>query len=378
MKEALLYKKLPDKSVQCNTCERRCVIAPDQMGFCNTRVNKGGKLYSLIYEVISSLNIDPIEKKPLFHFLPGSQVFSIGTWGCNFKCLHCQNWEISYAKPQAWQYNSRVLTPAEAVNLAVKYNADGIAWTYNEPSIWFEYTLDCAKIAKKKGLYTVYVTNGYITKEALDKIGPYLDVFRTDIKGFSDEFYRKIARVPDFRHILEISKYAKNKYGMHVEYITNVIPGYNDDEKQLASIAKWIKENLGEKTPWHVTRFYPCAELTNVPSTPIDILERAKKIGEKEGLKFVYIGNVPGHPGENTICPKCKKEVINREGYATNIIGVDKKGHCAFCGEDLNIIMSKDQLRDVKKRASGEKIVSSRKTAKKTVKKTTKRIKRNK
>jgi len=366
MKEALLYKKLPKKKVQCNVCQRRCIIANKKTGYCGTRYNENGKLYTLIYEIVSAINVDPIEKKPLFHFCPGTQVLSLGTLGCNFRCVNCQNWEISYAQlnPTQQQLNSHVLTPQESIALAKKYHASGIAWTYNEPTIWLEYTLDSAKLAKKNNLYTVYVTNGFITPEALDMIGPYLDAFRVDIKSMNKKICQKLAHINDFKNILSITKRAKEKWNMHVELITNIIPGYNDNQKDLETIAQWIKKELGADTPWHVTRFYPAAKLINLEPTPIKILEIAREIGIKKGLSFVYLGNVGMHKGENTYCPKCGQLVIERTGYFTKMIGV-KNGQCKYCQRDLNIIEKPKKIPNIIKTKNKNKKAKSNKALRK-------------
>jgi pyruvate formate lyase activating enzyme len=211
-----------------------------------------------------------------------------------------------------------------------------LAWTYNEPAIWLEYTLDSARLAHEKGLYTVYVTNGYATPEALDMMGPYLDAWRVDIKGFTDNVYRDLAKITNWRGILEVTERALHKWKMHIEVVTNVIPGMNDDDKQLSEIAAWIKDKLGELTPWHITRFYPHRELTHLPATPLGTLEKAYEIGMKAGLRFVYVGNVPGNSHENTICYKCGRVAIERTGYSTRLVGV-KGSNCSFCGADLNI-----------------------------------------
>jgi pyruvate formate lyase activating enzyme len=331
LKEAILYNHSPDKSVQCNICQRRCLIKDKKQGYCLTRLNDGGKLYTLIYSKVSCCMVSPIEKKPLFHFYPGSQWLSLGTLGCNFRCPGCQNWDIAHAKSNSKESQTEYITPQESVDLAKKHNCKGISWTYNEPTIWFEYTLDGARLAKENGLFTNYVTNGFITKEALDLIGPFLDAFRVDIKGFSLDFYKKICHVDDFRGILEVTKRAKEKWGMWVEIVTNIIPGYSDDEKQLRGIASWIKKDLGDQTPWHVTQFVPHLELSHIPTTPVSTLEKARKIGLKEGLQYVYLGNVWGHPAENTYCHNCKKLLIERRGFyvSQNYI---KDGKCPFCG----------------------------------------------
>ncbi|MGC8721270.1 MAG: AmmeMemoRadiSam system radical SAM enzyme [Caldisericaceae bacterium] len=339
MDEALMYDKLSDNRVQCNLCNFRCIIPEGKSGFCKVRVNKGGVLYTLLDSFASSVAVDPIEKKPLFHFHPGSLVLSFGTWGCNFRCRGCQNYDISRFVPSLDKFESvsKHITPKEAVEMALAYGASGIAWTYNEPTIWFEYTLETAKLAKEKGLYTVYVTNGSITEEALDVIGPFLDAFRVDIKAFSEDSYRKITPIFDWRKILETTAYAKTKWNMHIEVVTNVIPGINDNPAELRGLAKWIRETLGKKTPWHLTRFYPYLDLSNFPPTPVEELEKLHDIGIEEGLNFVYVGNIMGHPYEDTYCPKCKRRVIKRNGFEI-VENHTHNGKCDFCGESLEIV----------------------------------------
>jgi pyruvate formate lyase activating enzyme len=297
--------------------------------------NQGGILYNMNYAQASSVAADPIEKKPLFHFFPSSLCFSVGGWGCNFHCQDCQNWEISCPEiDEPWR-GSREISPPQAIDLTKRYNCRGISWTYNEPTMWFEYTLDSAKLAKQNNLYTVYVTNGYMTPEAMDTIGPYLDAWRVDVKGFTDPFYQKLAKIPNWRGILEVAKRAKEKWHMHVEVITNIIPTMNDDDQQLEGIANWIRDELGDLTPWHVTRFYPQHNMMHLPPTPISTLEHAYEIGKKAGLKFVYSGNVPGHRTENTFCYNCGKLIVERYGYQTKVIGLDGS-RCRFCGAELN------------------------------------------
>jgi len=328
----MLYEKLPGGRVRCNVCQWRCVINPGKMGICRMRINRDGTLYTMNYGEVSSLAVDPIEKKPLFHFFPGTYALSLGTWGCNFHCQNCQNWEIACVDIPP---TSQQLPPERQIELAKQHNCAGIAWTYNEPTVWFEYTLDSARLAKAAGLYTVYVTNGYITPEALDAIGPYLDAWRVDIKGFSDAFYRRLAKISQWRGILDVAKRAKEKWNMWVEVITNIIPTMNDDDEQLEGIATWVRDNLGELTPWHVTRFYPMYNLTDLPPTPVSTLVKAYEIGKKAGLKFVYLGNVPGHDYENTVCYSCGKLSVRRVGYNTEVVGLDGS-RCKFCGAELN------------------------------------------
>ncbi len=328
IKEAYLYEKQSGETVTCQTCQRRCVIPPGKTGWCRTRRNDGGKLYSLIYGEVSSLSINPIEKKPVFHFFPGSKWLSLGSVGCNFRCPGCQNWEISHwqAGPMATEY----LSAEDSVAEAKSKGCLGLSWTFNEPTLWFEYTLDAAKCAKKLGLYTNYVTNGSMTKKAFEMIGPFLDVYRVDVKGFSDRTYSKIGHIPKFQGILNITEKAK-KDGLHVEVVTNIIPGVNDDESELRGIAAWIKDALGPETPWHVTRFYPYLGFAHLPPTPVAKLEDSRTIGKEAGLWYVYVGNVPGHRWENTYCHKCDALLIER--YVFDI--VDNKindGKCPSCG----------------------------------------------
>ena len=340
MHEAMLYEKLPGSRVRCHICQWHCTIGPGKSGVCRMYRNEGGILYNMNYGQASSIAADPIEKKPLFHFFPASLAFSIGGWGCNFHCQDCQNWEISCPEASEPWRGSREVQPEAAIELAKRYQCRGIAWTYNEPSIWFEYTLDSARLAKENNLYTAYVTNGYLSPEALDTIGPYLDAWRVDIKGFSDSLYRNLARIRHWQGILEVARRAKNKWGMHIEVVTNIIPTMNDDDVQLEGIARWIKDELGELTPWHVTRFHPQHHMMNLPPTPVATLEHACSIGQKAGLKFIYTGNVPGHKSENTFCYNCGKLIVRRFGYQTEVVGLDGSS-CKFCGAELNFRTSR-------------------------------------
>jgi len=285
----------------------------------------------LIYGRMASLAVSPIEKKPMFHYYPGSLWLSLGSYGCNFRCPGCQNWELAHADVEKEAGKGRFISPEELAAIALKKGCKGISWTYNEPTIWLEYTLDGAKLAKQKGLLTNYVTNGYITEEALDLIAPYLDSFRMDLKGFTREAYRTLAHVEDFLPVLAAAKRARKKWGMHVEIITNVIPGINDSEEEFRGIACWIREALGRDTPWHVTRFYPHYQLSHLSPTPIGVLEKGRQIGLDQGLRFVYLGNVPGHDGENTHCPGCKKLLIRRHVFdvlENHLLA----GKCPNCG----------------------------------------------
>ena len=344
-REAILFDRLEGNRVQCHVCQWECRIQDGRYGVCGTRLNERGILYTLIYGEVSSINADPIEKKPLFHFFPTSRVLSLGSWGCNFHCKHCQNWQISYARRSngGWAVQGgrsergQWIAPEEAVALARRHRCAGISWTYNEPGIWLEYTLDTARLAHQAGLYTAYVTNGFVTEAALDTIGPHLDAYRVDIKGFGDDPYRKLSGIQEAKGILRVAERAKHHWGMHVEVVTNIVPTINDDPEQLRSIARWIRDALGPKTPWHVTRFFPHADMSHLPPTPIDTILSARRIGLEEGLCFVYGGNMVADGVENTVCPKCGALAIRRSGFNAEMRGVATGGLCSRCGEDLNI-----------------------------------------
>lgn len=334
MHKSRLFKPLEESLIQCQVCQRRCKIAPGKKGFCKTRKNVNAELYSLIYGKVSSIRVSPIEIKPLFHFYPGSKWLSLGSLGCNFLCPGCQNWEISHADIDKEIPFTEHISPEKAVHLALRDNCKGISWTYNEPTLWLEYTLDTAKIAKKQGLLTNYVTNGYITPEAMDLLGPHLDAYRVDLKGFSTHTYKRIANISDFEEILKIIKMAKYKWGMHVEIITNLTPRFNDNEDELHDMAHWIANHLGPETPWHITRFVPHFKLSHLDYTPVSRLEQAKDIGMEKGLRYVYLGNVPGHPAENTYCPQCGNLLIQRQNY--QILKYNLKGNkCKFCNQTI-------------------------------------------
>lgn len=332
MKEAMLYQPLENNRVQCHVCQRRCLIAEGKLGWCKTRQNRDGKLYTLIYEKVASLAVSPIEKKPMFHFYPGSRWLSLGTLGCNFRCPGCQNYDLSFAEIKKELPRTEEIAPPKLIALAKKYKVKGISWTYNEPTIWFEYTFDGARLAKENGLLTNYVTNGFITEEALDAIGPYLDSSRVDLKGFTKQFYKQVCHIDDFEGILKVIKRAKFKWQMHVEVVTNIIPGYSDDKASLRKMAEWIYRELGKETAWHVTQFIPHLKLIDIEPTPLSTLEEAREIGMKAGLEYVYIGNVPAHPGEKTYCPACQALLIERDGFSIQRYNlIDNR--CSECGK---------------------------------------------
>jgi pyruvate formate lyase activating enzyme len=333
-KEASLYESLPGRRVRCTVCAHRCEIDEGNYGFCRTRKNEQGTLYTLGYGKVFSISNNPIEMKPLYHFFPGTHCLSLGTAGCTFRCPGCQNWELSRASIETNPSGVLKLTPGESVELAQAFGCEGISWTFNEPTVWFEYTLESAKHAKSKGLYTVYVTNGFLSPAALDALHPYLDAFRVDIKGFSSRTYMRIAGVDALSAVLECTRRAKSLYGMHVECVTNLTPEINDDEHEIRDLAGWIVSELGPDIPWHVTRFYPYLHLNSVPMTPIEKLESVREIGIEAGLEFVYIGNVSRHPAAHTFCPTCSSLLIERHGYEVSKVRVSD-GKCPVCGKKI-------------------------------------------
>jgi len=362
MQEALVYKKQKDKSVRCLVCQRSCLISAGSRGFCLTKRNIAGKLYTVNYGLIHGPQIDPIEKKPFYHFLPGTLVPSIGSFGCNFHCKQCLNWQCSWGQPAANllqkekpDKTQKIVSPKELIKEVKKAGYKSIAFTYNEPVVWAEYVLPVAKEAKKQGLFTLFVTNGSWTKETLDKIGPYIDAANIDFKGFSPETYARMGAF--FGQIPEMAKYAMQKYQIFLEITTLLIPGINDDGKELAKMTKWIVTNLSPKIPWHLSQFDPTAspdpEFQKLPFTPVSQLKKATEIGKKAGLQFVYIwpacqrltaqpmaGRAPllyYSPWHDTICPKCGTLCIRRTAWQPEILAVDRNGRCKKCRADLNI-----------------------------------------
>jgi len=331
--EAKYWESIDNGKVRCNLCYRRCIIGKDGTGVCGVRKNVNGKLYTLVYGKLTSANIDPIEKKPLFHFNPGAGVLSISTVGCNFKCRFCCNWVIS----QIRNIVGRSTTPDEVVDWAIRYGANGISYTYNEPTVFYEFMLDTAKIAKKHGLFNTMVTNGYITPEALKELAPYMDAVTVDFKGSGNiDFYRKFMGVPDPTPIYQTLIEMK-RYGIFIEITDLIVPEVGDSMEDLRKLVKWIIENLGDETPFHVLRFHPDYQMIDYPPTPVSTLERAAKIALEEGLKYVYIGNVPGHRLEHTYCPECKALLVRRFGFEILEWNLTENMTCPKCGSKINI-----------------------------------------
>lgn len=331
-KEAMLYEKL-DGMLNCHVCNRRCVISPGKTGFCRMRENDQGIMYSLNYASASSVAVDPIEKKPLFHFYPGSLSFSLGSVGCNFRCPYCQNWSISQA--DLHEIGTRNILPNDAIKLALENNCKSISWTYNEPTMWFEYTYDSAKLAHEHDLKTVYVTNGYMSPESLDIISPYLDAANVDLKGMSEKFYQELCQAR-LEPVLENIR-TMHDQDIHIELTNLVIPGYNDSEEDLKSLVEFVAD-VDVRIPLHFTRFYPHYQMNQVPPTPMETLEKAQKMALDAGLKYVYVGNVPGSDGENTRCPECSELLIRRDGFSIRENNLEKDRKCPECGAEIDIV----------------------------------------
>jgi len=333
MKEAMLYEQLADNKVKCNLCARRCTIADGGTGFCRVRKNEGGKLYSLVYAKAISACVDPIGKKPLSHFHPGALVMSIATIGCNFRCKFCDNWIISQEK----DIKGRDFPPKEVVKATRDNGCQGISYTYTEPTIFFEYAYDTARLAKQVGFFNTFVTNGYMTPEAVRTIAPYLDAATVDFKGGGDpKFYKDFSSVPSVEPIYESLKEMKRN-GIHIEITNLIVPKIGDSMEQIRQLAAWIRDNLGRDTPFHLLRFHPDYELTNILSTPVSTMEEAYKTAKEEGLNYVYLGNVPGHPYENTYCPNCNELLIKRFSFEIVKWNLTKDMRCPSCGQSIPI-----------------------------------------
>ena len=327
--EAMLYEKLDDNKVRCDLCAHRCVIADGHKGICQVRENRDGALYTLVYGRTISQHVDPVEKKPLFHFYPGTLAYSIATPGCNFRCQFCQNWEISQMPREQHLIMGTKASPAEIVADAQRTGCRSIAYTYTEPTIFFEYAYDTARLAHEQGLGNLFITNGYETPEAVKTIRPYLDAANVDLKAFTKDFYRKILGAK-LQPVLDTLKLMK-QVGIWVEVTTLIIPTLNDSEDELRDIARFIRDELDVDTPWHVSAFYPTYKLLDKPRTPPATLRRAREIGLEEGLHYVYEGNVYGSEGENTYCHQCGVRLIHRRGFTVMENRIED-GRCPRCG----------------------------------------------
>jgi pyruvate formate lyase activating enzyme len=309
--EAEWYEKRANGLVHCQLCPNSCRLPDGQIGLCRVRKNIGGTLYSLSYGQVAAVHVDPIEKKPFFHVLPGEKAFSLATPGCNMHCLFCQNWEIAMAFP--WEVHTTPSTPEQVVEAALRSGAKAIAFTYSEPTIFYEYMLDIARLAKAKGLKTLVVSNGYIQPEPLKALLPFIDAYKVDFKAFDPKFYSEMtggSREP----VLQTMKIIRAS-GVWLEIVNLLVTGQNDDEEQVRQLARWVKENLGDDVPLHFSRFHPMHKLLNLPPTPIENVVRAREIAREEGLKHVYTGNIPVAAGDSTYSPTTGRIVIERKGY---------------------------------------------------------------
>ena len=332
--EAYLYERLEENKVRCDLCSHRCVIKDGRRGICQVRENEAGILKTLVYGKLIARHIDPIEKKPLFHFLPGTLSYSIATVGCNFRCRFCQNADIaqmpSDRKGTVWGTSC---TPREVVDAAQRSGCRSIAYTYTEPTVFFEFAYETAKLAHDKGIRNIFVTNGYMTAEALEMIAPYLDAANVDLKAFTDTYYKELCGA-GLKHVQATLKLMKS-LGIFVEVTTLIVPGLNDDPSELNDLAAFIVQDLGPDIPWHISRFHPTYKLTDRPATPVQTLTMAREIGLKTGLKYVYTGNVPGNAAENTFCYRCGETVIERWGFQVGNLQL-KNGRCAKCGVEID------------------------------------------
>jgi len=328
--EARYYRTLANATVQCDLCPRQCMVEPGARGHCNVRANRDGKYYSLVYGRMAAMHNDPIEKKPFFHFLPGSTAISIATAGCNFNCKFCQNWDLSQRKPEEVEYTK--CSPDQIVQAALQWNCRSIAYTYNEPIVQTEFIVDTASAGRKRGVRSVIISNGFIRKAPLTDLAKGIDGYKVDLKAFEEGFYNDVVG-GKLQPVLDTLVNLKSM-GVWTEIVYLLIPTLNDGTTVLKNMVRWIRHELGPDVPLHFSRFYPQYKLKNLPPTPMDTLEKAWNIGKEAGLNYVYVGNIPGHPGENTSCPNCKKTVISRIGFQllkNQISG----GKCLFCGNPI-------------------------------------------
>ena len=333
LREAMLYRKGEEGVCECLLCCHRCRIAPGKRGICRVRENRNGTLVSLVYGKLVTAHVDPIEKKPLYHFQPGTLSMSIATVGCNFHCDYCQNWQISQAAESG--IRGEFSSPEDLVGAAKARNCPSISYTYTEPTIFFEYAFDCANLARAEGMRNCFVTNGYQTPETIEKMAGVIDAANVDLKAFNDDFYRRRCKAR-LAPVLEAIR-LMHAAGIHVEVTTLLIPGYNDDENELKGLAEYLA-GVSRDIPWHVSRYHPDYRFDGARATPAERILRALKIGEEAGLRYLYAGNMPGGEYENTRCPHCGATVIERAGFSASVVGLDGDA-CAACGKKLPIIV---------------------------------------
>ncbi len=332
---ALHYEKLEDKRLICRLCPRECRVADQERGYCGVRENRDGDYFTLVHSRVCAVHVDPIEKKPLFHFLPGTTALSLATAGCNMECRFCQNWQISQFRPE--QVDSTEATPEGVLRAARHHRAQSIAYTYSEPTVFYEYMLDVARHTSRQGVGNVVISNGYISEAPLLELAPHLAAYKVDLKAFTEKFYREqcSAHLDPVLHTLKVLK----RIGLWTEIVVLIIPTLNDDPASNRDMFKWIAGELGPDVPVHLSRFHPTYKIQNIPRTPVSTLERLHAIAQEEGLHYVYLGNVTGHKAESTYCPSCGHRVIERFGYIVNRVDL-KQGCCIKCGESIPGIWS--------------------------------------
>lgn len=328
--EARYYEKLEHQEVRCLLCPKECLVGDRERGYCGVRENRDGTYYTLVYGQPCSLHLDPIEKKPFFHVLPGTNALSLSTVGCNMECKFCQNWQISQTRPE--QVETSFVTPGYIVDQAIALRSQSIAYTYGEPVVFIEYMQDIAEEARKKGVRSVVVTSGYIKKEPLLDLCHLVDAIKVDLKAFEESYYRDICS-SELKPVLDSIVQIRTE-GIWLELVYLMVPTLNDNPEKIREMARWLIDSVGKDVPIHFSRFFPQYRLTNLPPTPVSSLERAYEICREEGLQYVYVGNVPGHKTESTYCPSCSKVVVTRRGYRVASIDVEN-GQCRFCGEKI-------------------------------------------
>ena len=328
--EAKFYQKLANRKIKCKLCPRECSVGDKERGYCGVRENRGGTYYTLVHSRVCAAHVDPVEKKPLFHYLPGTMAFSLATAGCNLNCKFCQNWEISQSRPE--QVPSHYMPPKSVAEMAKQYDCPTIAYTYSEPVVFAEFIMDTADAGHAAGVRSIVVSNGFIQQDALKEAYGRMDAVKIDLKSFSESYYSKVV-TGQLKPVLD-SLVTLRKMGKWTEIVYLVLPTLNDSDAEFRGLAQWIKANLGADVPLHFTQFHPAYLLKNLPITPVETLERAKAIADAEGLHFVYIGNVPGHPAQNTYCPKCRKMLVERVGFTASEMLI-KNGKCPFCQQPI-------------------------------------------
>ena len=328
--KAMFWSPTENGGVGCELCPRQCYIEQSKRGYCHARENRSGILYSVVYSRLVTIHNDPIEKKPLFHVLPGSNAYSVATAGCNLSCKHCQNWEISQSTPE--QLPAQYIAPEQLIESAISAGSKAVAFTYNEPTTQIEYVLATSKKAKAAGLAPCIISNGYIREKPQQALFDVLKAYKIDLKAFTEDFYGKICN-GSLRHVKEsIVRVSKSK--VWLEIVNLMIPTLNDADKEIDEMTKWIAGEIGTEVPLHFTRFHPTYQIQNLPPTPVSTLEKAREIAMKNGIRFAYVGNVPGHPGEHTYCPQCNKMLISRIGFVSKIVGMNQ-GKCSNCGRQI-------------------------------------------